>query len=132
MTPEAAIRSLLIAGVDGLSVFPNYAPQGHDKPYAIIARNATEVDHHMGGASGLRKVMVDLWIYSKDYAAVQALASECETTLDTVNDRTTVGGLDIGRLWIEEQSDEGVQIADGTGKPVHGIKQLYGVYYHGN
>lgn len=137
MTPEVAIRTLLLADgtvAAGLSdrVYSGYAPQAAARPFAILRRDTTDVDHHMGGASGLRQVRVEFYLYGEDYTVLNALAERCEAVLDSVNDRTTVDTIDIARLWIEDHGDEEIQIGDGKGRPIRVIRQLYGMHYHGN
>lgn len=136
MTIESAIRALMLAdgtvsAALGERVYSGYAPQDADKPYAIISRSGTDVDHHMGGASGLEEVTIDLWLFGVAKAALDALAARCKAVLDSVNDRTTASGIAISKLWITDQADDEILIPDGTGRPVRSIRQQYSCHYTG-
>lgn len=139
MTPETAIRKLLtdnasITALIGTRIYPGFVAEAKAMPFAVINRDSTEPDHHLLGASGLRNVTVELVLYDEQYADLTALADLFEATLDTVNDRSTVtiGGdtFSIARLWMTDQSDETVQLADGKGRKIYSIRQLYELYYH--
>ena len=137
MTPKQAIRSLLladgtIAAALGTRIYPSYPAQGVVKPYAVLQCPVSEVDHHMGGASGLREVAPEFWLYGDDYEDLYALAEQCEAVLDTVNDRTTVGDITISRLWMTDQDETEISPIDGKGRPIQVINQTYGMHYHGN
>lgn len=133
MIPEQSIISVLtndgpVSAVIGNRVYSGYAPQDAAMPFAVIGRNGTEVDHHMGGASGLRQVDISIDIYGESYTVLVDLADNIEAALDTANDRQG----DIARLWITDQSDEQIELPDGKGRPIRVIRQTYGMHYNGN
>ena len=137
MTPKAAIRTLLLADGTistalGTRVYPSYPAQEAAKPFAVLLCPTTEVDHHMGGSSGLREVSPELWLYGNEYDALVTLATRCEAVLDSTNDRSTVGDVVISRLWMESQGEEEITVGDGKGRPIQVINQQYGMHYHGN
>jgi len=131
MKPEQAVIELLEAGVASLSsrIYPGYAPQDAAMPFAVVGRDSTDVDHHMGGASGLRLVRIGVAFYGSRLLALGVIAEAAEAVLDTINDRTTVADIDIARLWIEDTAESQIELADGTGKPIHVITQTYSMHY---
>lgn len=138
LTPEKAIRKILkdtgsIFSLIGDRMYPDFAAEDRPLPYAIITRASTEPDHHMLGVSGLKYVSVDVVMYDETKQEAIALAQLFETALDGVNDRTTVTigseSIPIARLWMTDQSDESVTLADGKGRKLYGIRQLYEMHY---
>jgi hypothetical protein len=131
MKPEQAVITLLENGVGSLSsrIYPGYAPQDAAMPFAVVGRDSTEVDHHILGASGLRLVRIGVAFYGPRLLALGVIAESAEAVLDTVNDRTTVAGINIRRLWIEDTAESQIELADGTGKPIHVIAQTYSMHY---
>ena len=138
LAPEKAIRKILkntsaIYSLIGDRIYPDFAAEGRDMPYAVISRASTEPDHHMGGVSGLKYVSVDVAVYHETKQELITLAQLFETALDGVNDRTTVTisaeSIPIARLWMTDQSDESISLADGKGRKIYGIRQLYEMHY---
>jgi len=131
MKPEQAVITLLENGVASLSsrIYPGYAPQDAEMPFAVVGRDSTEVDHHILGASGLRLARIGVAFYGPRLLALGVIAEAAEAVLDTVNDRTTVAGINIRRLWIEDTAESQIELADGTGKPIHVIAQTYSMHY---
>lgn len=131
MTPEQAITGLLENGVAALGsrIYPGYAPQSASMPFAVVGRISTDPDHHMLGASGLREVRVGVAMYGTNALALGVIADAAEAVLDSVNDRTTTDGINIARLWLDDMNQSEIQLADGTGRPVHALSQTYSMHY---
>lgn len=134
MKPEQAIVQLLeangtVSAAVGTRIYPGYAPQNAVYPFAVFGRDSTDPDHHMLGASGLRLVRVGITFYGTQRLALGVVAEAAEAALDTVNDRTTVADINIRRLWLEDMAESQIELADGTGRPVHAISQTYSMHY---
>lgn len=131
MKPEQAVIELLETRVTALGsrIYPGYAPQDVAKPFALVTRESTDPDHHMLGASGLRGVTISVYLVGDRAQTIGDVADAAETALDTVNDRTTVASINIARLWLDDMNTESIELADGTGKPMHAINQTYSMHY---
>lgn len=134
MNPEKAIVHLLendgtVAASLGTRIYPGYAPQDAAFPFAIFGRESTDPDHHMLGASGLRLVRIGITFFGPQALSLGALAEAAEAALDSVNDRTTVQGINIARLWLDDMSQSQIELADGTGRPIHAVSQTYSMHY---
>jgi len=134
MKPEQAIAQLLesdgtVAAACGTRIYPGYAPQNAAFPYAAFGRESTDLDHHLLGTSGLYLVRIGITFYGQQRLALGVIAEAAKTALDTVNDRTTVAGINIRRLWLEDMAESQIELADGTGRPVHAISQTYSMHY---
>lgn len=138
LAPEKAMRKILkdtgsIFALIGERIYPDFAAEGRAFPWAMMTRASTEPDHHMLGVSGLKYVSVDIVVYDEEKQSLITLAQLFETALDGVNDRTTVTigaeSIPIARLWMTDQSDESVALADGKGRKLYGIRQLYEMHY---
>jgi len=134
MKPEQAIAQLLesdgtVSAACGTRIYPGYVPQNAAFPYAAFGRESTDPDHHLLGASGLYLVRIGITFYGQQRLALGVIAEAAKTALDTVNDRTTVAGINIRRLWLEDMAESQIELADGTGRPVHAISQTYSMHY---
>lgn len=138
LKPEIAIRKILvddasIAAVVGTRVYCGFAPQSSAMPYIIIRRGATDVDHYMGGKSGLKTVDVDIWIIGEGYESLTDLGELIEAELYTAGHRQTVTisakSITFARLFMQDQSDEQEFLGDGTGKPRRQIYQRWQASY---
>jgi len=131
MKPEQAVIEIIESGVSALGsrIYSGYAPQDAAFPFAVIGRDSTDPDHHLLGASGLRLVRIGITIYGPRILALGIIAEAIESALDTVNDRTTVAGINIARLWMEDMGESQIELADGTGNPIHAISQTYSMHY---
>ncbi len=134
MTPEQIIIQILesasaVTAVISDRIYVGYAPQDVAMPFLVIQRDSTEPDHHLLGASGLRRVDFSMSVYGPRVLVLTNLAKSIESALDTANDRTTVGGVNVRRIWMEDQNSSTITLADGTGTPIHVVEQNYYMHY---
>ena len=138
LKPEVAIRKVLvddagIAALVGTRVYMGYAPQSAALPFVIIRRGGTDVDHSMGGASGLKMAEVDIWITDDSYEDVTDLGELVEAELYSAGHRQTVtigaDSITFSKLFMDEQTDEQEVIPDGAGRPLRRIFQRWNCAY---
>lgn len=138
LKPEVAIRKILvddssIAAVVSTRVYCGFAPVSAAMPYVIIRRGATDVDHYMAGASGMKTVDVDIWIIGEGYETITDLAELIEAELYVAGHRQTITisakSIRFAKLFMQDQSDEQEFLGDGTGKPRRQIYQRWSATY---
>ena len=107
MAIENIIKPILTSDTDvsaiTSSVFYIQAPQTADKPYIVFSVRAGEPVTHQTGASGLKRLLIQIDLYATDSsqlinlrdAVVQAMLSAQRTTVSSIEIRQIVNQNDI-------------------------------------
>lgn len=117
----------------GGRIWAGYAPQDSAQPFVVIRRGTTEVDYHMGGTSGLKRVEVDIWVTGERYEEITDIAEAIEATMHANVYRGTftsgAKSITFSDCTMQEQTDEQEVIDDAEGKPIRRIYQRWRLTY---
>lgn len=139
LRPETALRSVLIesAGVSaviGTRLTRTVAPQKSAHPFGVFARVKTEPEYHSTGRSDLRECDVMFAWYHTDFDVLASLVDLVEETLSGYSGEVVVGGssVNLDTVYLSDERDGDVLIADGSGTPLYCIEQIFRVAYNLN
>ncbi len=137
LTPEAALRALLIADVtynaivDG-RVWPRSdVPQGQSRPYATQFRVSRSGDHNLLAASGLPMVRVQWEHWSIDYDETRTMGSAAREALDGFRGTVTSGADSLAVALIKLDDESSVFDIDvpGRNRKISGLRQDYMIHF---
>lgn len=82
---ETALRALLIAGLPDMPASRinwGEAPQGEDRPYAVLHLISVNQGHHMQGPEALEQSRVQVDVYAPAFGEARSMASAVKAALD--------------------------------------------------
>jgi hypothetical protein len=97
LTPEEAIRALLVADADVAALVSDrastgYAEQEFSRPYITITRIAGDHTHHLRASGGLVVAVIEVEYHAKRKLDVADLAEKGRLALDGFRGYVTTGG----------------------------------------
>lgn len=133
MRPETALRAILmddatVTGYVGARLTRRVAQQTSEHPFGIFTRTKTDPHYNMDGDSTLREVEVMFAWYHTDLDALDLLVRAAEAALSGFSG--DVDGLPIDTVYLTDERDGDVLIADGSGEPLWCIEQIFRTAYN--
>lgn len=135
-SPEAAIRSVLLADADvasllGTRVYPVIAPATAGIPFATYRRSAVQREQSLSGPTWVTTVILTLDLYAETYEAVRDLADKCRLALDGY------GGISpesvvVENVSLDNEADGFAQLAGGEAPPLYSVSQNYSILWQEN
>lgn len=120
---EAAETADLFGG----RVYPVISPTTATRPYAVYRRHSIQREQSFSGPIGHPKVFVDFSIYADTYEEAVDTADAVRRSLD--GESGVVGGVFIQSVWLEDESDDYVQLAGSEMPPLYSVSMTFGVIW---
>lgn len=132
-SPEAAIRSVLVADADvarllGTRIYPVIAPASAAVPFATYRRSAVQRQQSLSGPTGVTTVILSLELYAESYEAVRDLADRCRRALDGWGG-TSPESVVVNNVSLDNEADGFAQLAGGEAPPLYSVSQTYSILW---
>lgn len=132
-SPEAAIRSVLVADADvarllGTRIYPVIAPASAAAPFATYRRSAVQRQQTLTGPSDVTTVILALDLYAESYEAVRDLADRCRRALDGWGG-TSPESVVVHHVSLDNEADGFAQLAGGEAPPLYSVSQTYSILW---
>lgn len=132
-SPEAAIRSVLVADADvanllGTRIFPVIAPASAAVPFATYRRSAVQRQQTLSGPGNLTTVILAIDLYAESYEAVRDLADKCRLALDGYSGLSPES-VRVHQTSLDNEADGFAQLAGGEAPPLYSVSQTYSVIW---
>lgn len=132
-SPEAAIRSVLVADADvarllGTRIYPVIAPASAAVPFGTYRRSAVQRQHSLSGPTGVVTVILALDLYAESYEAVRDLADRCRRALDGWGG-TSPESVEVNNVSLDNEADGFAQLAGGEAPPLYSVSQTYSILW---
>ena len=137
VSAEEAVRAVLLANaavnlIVGTKIRPFKASQDETGFYLCYQRIASPVEHHMGGATGVRQVLIQINGYAQTKAGLHDLRDKVRLALDgKPSGLVTVGtnSLSVHTISLQDDRDQDALQDEGEDASVFGFQQDYLVWH---
>ncbi len=126
ITNDSTVAALVVS-----RVYPVLAPQGAAIPYVTFQRISGPRVYHMGGATGLARVRMQVDCFAADYVAVKALATAVRGALEAQRGSLGGAGLKINfrMMHLEDDQDSGPDITPGAATGIRRVTQDWDIWH---
>lgn len=122
---EVAIRHRLVtspavSALLGDRIEPSFSSEQTRLPRAVYTRLISDHQHHMGGASGLVFVRVQIDIFADTFSEMEQIGEAVRNRLDGFRGNITVGAdtVWLQQVHLEDARDQAVDPTDGSDRGI--------------
>lgn len=127
-----ALRSLLIEDATafehfGTRIFPVISPTSANRPYVIYRRTSIQREQSLSGPIGHPRAIVEVSVFGDTYEQSLGSADMVRRVLDGRS--AAVGEVFLQSIWLEDESDDFVQLAGSEMPPLYSVTLTFGIIW---
>ena len=127
-----ALRSLLIEDVPafdrfGTRIYPVISPTSANRPYVIYRRTSIQREQSLSGPIGHPRAQVEVSVFGDTYENALDSADVIRQVLDGRS--AVVGEVFLQSIWLEDESDDFVQLSGSEMPPLYSVTLAFGVIW---
>lgn len=127
-----SLRTLLIEDANVTErfesrVYPLISPTTAQRPYIIYRRSTINREQSLSGPVGHPRVFVEFTVYADTYEGALDAADVVRSSLDGRS--AVVGEVFIQNVWVDDESDDYVQLAGSEMPPLYSVSLVFGVIW---